>query len=108
MTHFGRKIGIKGVFMKMLITMFCIMVSLQAFAGNPKASEFGYLTDEQQKFYKNGSNEGKNQYERIDSLVVETNKLEGKIKSMEDDIATLKKEIEVLKAKKWNLFSKQK
>jgi archaellum component FlaC len=60
----------------------------------------GYLTPEQQKYYKNDSFEGNNQRERIDSAVIELNKIHGELAGMKAEIQTLKKEIEELKQKK--------
>lgn len=58
---------------------------------------YGQLTKEDQKYYKNDSMEGKNQFERIDSLVAEVNKLHGELASQKAEIQQLKKEIEELK-----------
>lgn len=60
----------------------------------------GYLKPEQQKYYKNDSFEGKNQRERIDSLVVELNKVYGELESMKAEMKVLKKEVEDLKVLK--------
>ena len=86
--------------MKMVITLICLTIGFSAFATNSGSPSYGTLTLEDQKYYKNESNAGQNQFERIESLVKETNKLHGKIKSMEDDIAILKKEIATLKERK--------
>jgi polyhydroxyalkanoate synthesis regulator phasin len=58
-----------------------------------------YLSPEDQKYYKNDSLEGKNQFERIDSLVQEVNKVHGEMAKMKTEIQELKKEVEDLKAK---------
>ena len=59
--------------------------------------KFGNLTSDDQKYYKNDIMEGNNQRERIDSLVIEVNKLHGHISSMKSEIQQLKSEIEQLK-----------
>lgn len=86
--------------MKLIITLICMAIGFSAFATNSGSPSYGTLTPEDQKYYKNESNAGQNQFERIESLVKETNKLHGKIKAMEDDIAILKKEIATLKERK--------
>jgi uncharacterized protein YlxW (UPF0749 family) len=57
----------------------------------------GYLTAEEQKYYKNDSFDGLNQRERVDSLVKEMNKLMGEISAMKTEIQTLRKEVDELK-----------
>ena len=59
----------------------------------------GYLTPEDQKYYKNDSFDGNNQRERIDSLVKETNKLYGELAALKAEMQLLKKELEDLKKK---------
>lgn len=59
--------------------------------------KFGYLTKEDQKYYKNDVLEGNNQRERTDSLVIEVNKLHGQISSMKAEIQQLKADVELLK-----------
>jgi peptidoglycan hydrolase CwlO-like protein len=76
--------------------IFLIFVSSLAHAELKSA----YLTDEQQKYYKNDSFDGNNQRERIDSAVIEINKIHGEIASMKEQIQLLKKEVEELKLKK--------
>lgn len=61
---------------------------------------YGQLTKEDQKYYKNDSMEGKNQFERIDSLVAEVNKMYGDMAAMKAEIQELKKEVEQLKKSK--------
>ncbi len=61
---------------------------------------FGQLTKDDQKYYKNDSMEGKNQFERIDSLVAEMNRVHGEMASMKSQIQQLRKEIDELKKKK--------
>jgi peptidoglycan hydrolase CwlO-like protein len=62
--------------------------------------KYGNLTSDDQKYYKNDIMEGNNQRERIDSLVVEVNKLHGQISSMKSEIQQLKSEIDQLKKDK--------
>lgn len=59
----------------------------------------GYLSQEDQKYYKNDSFDGNNQRERIDSLVKETNKLYGELAAMKAEIQLLRKELDDLKKK---------
>jgi len=63
-------------------------------------TRYGYLTPEDQKYYKNDIMEGNNQRERIDSLVKEVNKLYAELSSVKSEIQLLKKEIEELKKSK--------
>lgn len=58
-----------------------------------------YLSPQDQKYYKNDSMEGNNQFERIDSLVREVNKVYGEMAKMKAEIQSLKKEVEDLKMK---------
>lgn len=58
---------------------------------------YGQLTKEDQKYYKNDSMDGKNQFERIDSAVAEINKLHGEIASMKMEMQQLRKEVDELK-----------
>jgi peptidoglycan hydrolase CwlO-like protein len=60
----------------------------------------GYLTQEDQKYYKNDIMEGNNQRERIDSLVKEVNKIYSEFASLKAEIKLLNKEIEELKKSK--------
>ena len=59
--------------------------------------KYGYLTPEDQKYYKNDIMEGNNQRERIDSLVVEINKLHGQISSLKSEVQQLKADVDQLK-----------
>ena len=68
-----------------------------AFAQTPV--NYGYLKKEDQKYFKNDSMEGNNQYERIDLNVKEINKLHGEIINLKSEISSLKEEIEKLKKK---------
>lgn len=62
--------------------------------------DFGYLTNENQPYFKNESLTGNNQVERVDLNVKEINKLHGEINNLKTEITLLKKEIEELKKKK--------
>lgn len=62
--------------------------------------DFGQLKKSDQKYYQNDSNEGKNQFERIDANVKEINKLHSEVASLKAELAILKAEVEKLKAKK--------
>jgi peptidoglycan hydrolase CwlO-like protein len=61
--------------------------------------DYGYLKEEDQKFYKNESFSGKNQVERVDENVKQINKLYGEISSLKAEIVQIKKELEELKKK---------
>jgi peptidoglycan hydrolase CwlO-like protein len=80
--------------MKLVIVM--LLISTSSYA----QIKSGYLSKEDQKYYKNDSFEGNNKRERIDSLVIEVNKLHGEIAGMKSEIQVLKKEMEELKNKK--------
>ena len=77
--------------MKILLVL--MLLSSSAFA----VDKFGNLTKEDQKYYKNDSMDGMNQRERIDSAVVELNKLHGEMASMKAEIQQLRKEVDELK-----------
>lgn len=61
------------------------------------AQQGGYLSEKDQKYYKNDSFEGNNQRERIDSAVIEINKLHGEVATLKAQIQTLQKDLEELK-----------
>lgn len=61
--------------------------------------EFGYLKEEDQKFFKNESMAGNNQLERIDINVKEINKLHAEIAMLKAQLQQLKAEIAEIKAK---------
>lgn len=61
------------------------------------SAQQGYLSAQDQKYYKNDSFEGNNQRERIDSLVKEMNKIHGELASMKSEVKSLKTEIIELK-----------
>lgn len=58
------------------------------------------LKPEDQQYYKNERFSGMNKLQRIDSLVIEVNKVHGELAAMKSEIALLKEEVEKLKAKK--------
>lgn len=62
--------------------------------------DYGYLKASDQKFYKNDSMEGNNQFERIDMNVKEINKLHGEVATLKAELQKLKSEVELIKAKK--------
>lgn len=80
--------------MKILIIL--MLVSFQSHA----QIKSGYLSAEDQKYYKNDSFDGNNQRERIDSLVKETNNLHQVIAALKAEIQVLKKDVEELKKAK--------
>lgn len=62
--------------------------------------DYGYLKASDQKYYKNDSMEGNNQFERIDMNVKEINKLHGEVATLKAELQKLRSEVEILKAKK--------
>lgn len=80
--------------MKLLLCLMFLASSAHA------VDRYGQLTKEDQKYYKNDSLEGKNQFERIDSAVAEINKLHGEIASMKMEMQQLRKEVDELKKSK--------
>ena len=85
-----------------------LMAVSMVFAGTSGGKDYGYLNAKDQEYYKNESFQGSNQLERIDSTVKEINKVYGQMNAMKAEIAELKKEVELLKSKKWNYFLKPK
>lgn len=75
--------------MKLILIMLLLSSVAQA--------QVGYLSAQDQKYYKNDSFEGNNQRERIDSLVKEINKLHGELAGMKGEVQTLKAEMAQLK-----------
>jgi peptidoglycan hydrolase CwlO-like protein len=84
--------------MKTLLIASALMLSFSAFAAD--FDKYGNLSKADQQFYKNDSFEGKNQFERTDSLVKEVNKVYGEMATMKAEIAALRAEVELLKNKK--------
>ncbi|MBA2405777.1 MAG: hypothetical protein H0V66_13460 [Bdellovibrionales bacterium] len=82
--------------MKMFLAFCCLTISATAFS----ATEYGYLKKEDQQYYKNDSQDGNNQRERIDSSVKEINKLHGEMALMKAEILKLKQDVEQLKSAK--------
>jgi hypothetical protein len=58
-----------------------------------------YLTPKEQVYFKNDSNEGNNQFERINMNVRELNKLHAELTTLKAEVLLLKKEIADLKKK---------
>lgn len=83
--------------MMKLLLLFTLSLSASA---QTTASKYGYLSKEDQTFFKNDSMEGNNQFERIDMNVKEINKLHGEIQGLKSEIQLLKNEIDQLKKKK--------
>lgn len=61
---------------------------------------FGNLTKEDQPYYKNEAGDGMNKLERIDSAVIEINKLYKEIALLKAEVGQLKLEIIELKKNK--------
>ena len=77
--------------MKMLFALMILSGSVHA------VDRYGQLTKDDQKYYQNSSMDGKNQFERIDSLVAEVNKVHGEMAAMKQEIQQLRKEVDDLK-----------
>lgn len=75
--------------------LFCMLFSMPLWAYEYS----GQLKAEDQKYYKNDSMEGNNQWDRINSLVKEVNKMYGDMAQMKAEIQTLRKEVDELKKK---------
>ncbi len=82
----------------MKLIFFGLLLPTLSFAFETK--DYGYLTKENQPYFKNESFEGNNQVERVDLNVKEINKLHGEINMLKTELVLLKKEIEELKKKK--------
>lgn len=92
---YDRIMSVQGVLkMKLFICFF--LFSTFALAEN----RYGYLSAEDQKYYKNDSMDGNNQRERIDSSVKEINRLHGEINGLKAEIQAIRKEIDELKKSK--------
>lgn len=76
-----------------------MILSLLLLSSVAQAQQGGYLSAQDQKYYKNDSFEGNNQRERIDSLVKEMNKLHGELAGMKAEVQSLKAELAELKKK---------
>ena len=74
-----------------------LILSLLLLTSVAHAQQGGYLSAQDQKYYKNDSFEGNNQRERIDSLVKEMNKIHGELATVKSEMATLKAEMAELK-----------
>ena len=74
-----------------------MLIVSSAFAFEKK--DYGYLTKENQPYFKNESFTGNSQIERVDLNVKEINKLHGEINTLKMELSLLKKEIEELKKK---------
>jgi predicted RNase H-like nuclease (RuvC/YqgF family) len=77
-----------------LLFIFSLILSVSAIGQSGNGL---YLSDKDQPYFKNGANDGSNQFERIEKNVSEINKLHGEIKSLKDQIESMKKEIQELK-----------
>lgn len=78
--------------------LFLVFLCLSSFAFAQK-DPYGYLSAEDQKYYKNEAGMGMNQLERIDSTVREINKLHGQINALKSEVQSMRKEIDELKMK---------
>jgi predicted RNase H-like nuclease (RuvC/YqgF family) len=74
-----------------------LMLTLILFVSSALAVQSFYLTNEDQKYFRNDSVEGNNQRERIDLNVKEINKLHGEISALKAEVQTLKKTLEEMK-----------
>ncbi|HXH76577.1 MAG TPA: hypothetical protein VNJ08_16515 [Bacteriovoracaceae bacterium] len=74
--------------MKAFLLLFVLSFTVQA-----QQAPIGYLTPEDQKYYKNDQMDGNNKQERLDSVVKEINKLHGEIASLKAEMAALKAQV---------------
>jgi peptidoglycan hydrolase CwlO-like protein len=86
--------SLRRMIMKMLLGLLLLASTAHA------VDRYGQLTKDDQKYYKNDSMDGKNQFERIDSAVAEINKLHGELASMKAEMQQLRKEVDELKKAK--------
>lgn len=77
-----------------------LLLTFMTFSSFSQTERSYYLSDKDQPYFKNGSNEGNNQFERLEKNVAEINKLHSKIKSLESELDGLKKRVEELEKKK--------
>lgn len=80
--------------MRSILVLFLILFSAKA------SSDTVVLKPEDQPYYKNERFSGMNKLQRIDSLVIEVNKVHGELAALKSEMALLKEEVEKLKAKK--------
>lgn len=87
--------------MKLLLVSLILSSSVFSLQAAPvkAANTGGYLSEADQKYYKNDSFEGNNQRERIDSAVVEINKMYGEMAALKAQVQQLRKEVDELKKK---------
>lgn len=83
--------------MKIFFALLLITFTQLSFALETNTVE---LKAEDQQYYKNQRFDGMNKLQRIDSLVIEVNKVYGELATMKSEIAALKAEVEQLKARK--------
>lgn len=83
--------------MKTFLTLGLLSFSLSGLA---QINLMGDLKSDDQKYYRNDSNDGNNNRERTDSLVKEVNRLNGDIATLKNEVRELKSEIEQLKQKR--------
>ncbi len=81
--------------MKLIFIFSFITLSVFGQSGNSY-----YLSEKDQPHFKNGSNDGSNQFERIEKNVAEINQLHSKIKSLESEMDGLKKRVEELEKRR--------
>lgn len=87
--------------MKSFIAFALLTFSISSWSMESHSLKSGVdLKPEDQQYYKNQRFDGMNKLQRIDSLVIEVNKVYGEMATMKADIAALKDEVEKLKAAK--------
>lgn len=77
-----------------LISFFLLLLSFSSFG---EVTKNAYLSEEDQKYFKNNVFEGNNQFGRINMNVKEINRLHGELAALKAEVQALKKDVEELK-----------
>ncbi len=77
-----------------------LLTLLLALSTSALAQDYDYLKRDEQKYFQNDAQDGKNQWQRIDANVREINRLHGIVAELKLEIARLKTDVEELKKKK--------
>ena len=80
--------------------MRAIAFALLFVSASGMAQDFNYLKRDEQKYFSNDSQDGKNTMERIDANVREINRLHSVINQLKQELAQVRMDVEELKKKK--------